>query len=73
MGLAGIAQPAADATNLLAQTAFQVGTSNKGGQLDQVQPKQLDQLSEETDSVNISSKALELSQSTISHKATSKK
>ena len=72
MGLAGITQTTTEATNLLSQTAFQVGT-NKGGQLNQVQPNQLDQLQTETDSVNISSKALELSQSTITNKSTSKK
>ena len=72
MALAGIVQPTAETTSLLAQTAFQVGT-NKQSQLEQVQPKQLDQLEAETDSVNISSKALELSQSTISNKSTSRK
>ena len=73
MALAGIAQPTSEATNLLAQTAFQAGTSNKVNQLDQVQPNQLDQLEAETDSVNISSRAIELSQSTISNKSTTKK
>ena len=72
MGLAGITQATTEATSLLAQTAFQVGT-NKQSQLDQVQPKQLDQLEAETDSVNISSKALELSQSTITNKTTNRK
>ena len=72
MGLAGISQPTTETSNLLAQTAFQVGT-NKPTQLDQVQPKQLERLEAETDSVNISSKALELSQSTITNKSTSRK
>ena len=72
MGLAGITQATPETTSLLTQTAFQVGT-NKPSQLDQVQPKQLDQLEAETDSVNISSKALELSQSTITNKTTGRK
>ena len=72
MGLAGIAQTTVEATNLLSQTAFQIGT-NKVGQLNQVQPNQLDQLAAETDSVNISSRALELSQSTINNKSIGKK
>jgi len=69
MGLPGISETTAAATTILAaQTVSQTGTNKGGGQLNQVQPDQLDQLRAETDTVNFSSKAIELSQSTISNK-----
>ena len=74
MGLPGITQTTAAATTVLAaQTVFQAGTNKGGGQLNQIQPNQLDQLKAEAVSVNISAKAIELSQNTISNKPTGKK
>ena len=57
MALAGIAQTTAAATTVLAAQEVK-----SGGQLGQEQPNQPDQLRAETDTVNISSKAIELSQ-----------
>jgi len=69
MGLAGISETTAAATTVFAAQAV----TQAGGQLNKIQPKQLDQLKSETDSVNISNKAIELSRSTISNKSTGRK
>ncbi|RMH05718.1 MAG: hypothetical protein D6704_08905 [Nitrospirae bacterium] len=62
MALAGIVpNVTTDLTNLIGQTAFEQ-LKQKPDPMEQVQPKQLERLQAETDSVTISARARELAQ-----------
>lgn len=67
MALGGIIpNVSTDFTALLGRSAFEI-SKNKPDPIEKLQPKELDQFKAETDSINISSKAIELSQTTVSN------
>lgn len=73
MALAGITpNVSTELTNLIGRSIFDLQRAQPDP-IEQVQPNQLEQLEAETDSINISSKARELSQSTLPNTTSKKK